>query len=111
MQCRASSATGGDHVVTVSGEVDLSSAPRLAETLVQFTNGTVIVDLSDVTFFDASGLRALMAARRHIERRNGRLIVHGMSRNVRKVLDAVDLDLAHHVDSKTAANGSADDRR
>jgi anti-anti-sigma factor len=69
------SATGDGHVVAVSGEVDIASAPTLAETLVQFGDGDVIVDLSDVTFIDASGKRAILAAQRHVERRNHCLIV------------------------------------
>jgi anti-sigma B factor antagonist len=101
-QCRVS-AIGGGHRVTVCGEVDIAAAPKLAEALVQFPSGTVIVDLADVTFFDASGLRALLAAQRNIERRKGRLIVEGTSAAVRKVFDIVGLDSSLHADSNGAA--------
>lgn len=80
-------ATASGHLVAVSGEVDIAAAPSLAETLVQFANGDVIVDLSDVTFMDASGLHALMAAQRHIERRKGRLVVQDASPVVRSVFE------------------------
>jgi anti-sigma B factor antagonist len=66
-----------DHVVEVVGDVTGVDAPRLAEALVQFDAGDVIVDLSAVTTIDGAGMRALDAARRHIERRRGQLIVNG----------------------------------
>jgi anti-anti-sigma factor len=77
------------------------TAPKLAETLVQFANGPVIVDLADATFLDASGMRALSAAQRHIERRKGRLIVEGTSAAVRRVFD-VGLDMSLLADSNGA---------
>jgi anti-anti-sigma factor len=69
------SATADGHVVAVSGEVDIAVAPTLAEALVQFGDGDVVVDLADVTFIGASGLCAILAAQRHVERRSHRLIV------------------------------------
>jgi anti-anti-sigma factor len=107
MQCRVS-ATGSGHRVTVCGEVDIATAPKLAETLVQFANGPVIVDLTDVTFFDASGVGALIAARRHIERRSGRLIVENTSAAVRRVFDIVGLDFSRHAGSAGSERHGAD---
>lgn len=46
------SATAEDHVVAVSGDVDMASAPTLAEALLQFGDGDVIADLTNVTFID-----------------------------------------------------------
>ncbi len=79
-------------LVAVSGEIDITSAPSLAEALVQATHGTVIVDLADVTFFDASGACALLAARRNIERRGGRFMVKDTSRGVRRVLHVAGIE-------------------
>jgi hypothetical protein len=51
-------------VVEVSGEVDLLTAPRLAEKLHRAlrTGLVVVVDLEAVEFMDGSGLRALLRA-------------------------------------------------
>jgi anti-anti-sigma factor len=91
MQCHVSALNGG-HLVSVAGEIDMATAPRFAEALVQFATGSVTVDLSSVTFIDASGVRALIAAQRHIERRQGRLVVRGVNPFTRRLFEMTDLD-------------------
>ena len=54
----------GTPVISIMGEVDLSTAPALERTLLEVQAdraGEVIVDLSRSSFFDSSGLRALLA--------------------------------------------------
>ena len=50
---------------TVRGDCDLSNATRLEDWLLSFDGQLAEVDLSEVTFFDSSGLRALLNVRRH----------------------------------------------
>jgi anti-anti-sigma factor len=71
-----------DHLVEVVGDLVSADAPRLAEALVQFDAGDVIVDLSGVTTIHGAAVRALDAAQRHIARRRGQLIIQGASRVV-----------------------------
>ena len=54
---------GGRHRVTVGGELDLASAPRLREALRASADAAreVLLDLSAVTFIDSSGLSLLVA--------------------------------------------------
>lgn len=56
----------GVWVVTLRGEHDLSTAPRLRKSLAKCFSGgwTVIVDLSEVEFVDSTILRVLIGARR-----------------------------------------------
>jgi anti-anti-sigma factor len=91
MRCRVA-ATPGGHVVFLAGEIDLASAPALAETLVQFATGDITVDFADVTFIDCSGVNALVAAQRHIERRQGRLFVQRANPMTRRIFDLTGLD-------------------
>lgn len=53
--------------VTVSGEVDLHTAPQLEEALAQDARAYV-VDLIDCEFMDSTGLGVLVAARARVER-------------------------------------------
>jgi anti-anti-sigma factor len=58
--------------VHVKGEVDATSAWRVDAAVMgllpaQIVHGPVIVDLSDVTFFSAAGITALMTARKLCE--------------------------------------------
>jgi anti-anti-sigma factor len=57
----------GVAVVTVRGEVDLLTAPRLAAVLTEEADGrtpVLVADLSEVDFFGAAGLEALSQAAR-----------------------------------------------
>jgi anti-anti-sigma factor len=63
---------GAAQVLHVKGEVDATSAWRVDGAVMgllpaQLVHGPVIVDLSDVTFFSAAGITALMTARKLCE--------------------------------------------
>ncbi len=60
---------GAAQILHVKGEVDATSAWRVEAAVMavlpaQIVHGPVIVDLSDVTFFSAAGITALVAARK-----------------------------------------------
>ncbi|GGQ35656.1 anti-sigma B factor antagonist [Actinomadura coerulea] len=63
--------TLADHtVITISGDLDISSAPALREpleTALRDAGPLVVIDLSGVTFCDAAGLTLLTGARRLTE--------------------------------------------
>lgn len=63
---------GGRAVVTVTGEVDLATAGRLAGVLTDEVHDelqTLLVDLSGVTFFDSGGVNVLLRTRRRADAR------------------------------------------
>jgi anti-anti-sigma factor len=51
----------GDGVIHVAGELDAATADRLAQRLAA-SSPVRVIELSAVTFIDASGLRVLLAA-------------------------------------------------
>jgi len=64
------------HVATVSGEVDLHSAPDLRAQLGELltsTSPSLVLDLNEVGFLDSTGLGALVAARTSAGERGGQL--------------------------------------
>ena len=70
---------GGDaHVVSVTGEVDLFTAPEFKDrVMAPIAAGVerVVVDLSDASFIDSSSLGVLIGAHRRLRARGGRLMV------------------------------------
>jgi anti-sigma B factor antagonist len=69
---------GGSPVVVVSGEIDMATAPMLGRELTAAIDagaGPVVLDLTDVTFFDSSGLRAAVVAHRDLGEQGRRLAV------------------------------------
>jgi len=71
----------GTTVVTVSGEVDVATAPALRDRLDDIigagVGGAVVVDLGAVTFIDSTGLGVLIGARKRCadEGRDLRVVV------------------------------------
>jgi len=69
---------GGAHVVAVTGEVDLFTAPEFKQrVMAPIAAGTdhVVVDLMETTFIDSSSLGVLIGAHRRLKSRGGRLVV------------------------------------
>lgn len=63
--------------VTVAGELDVATAPRLEDVLrlAEADSDAVVVDLRRVEFIDAAGARVLLTADRRRRRAGGRLLV------------------------------------
>ena len=77
-------------IVDLSGEVDIHGTPRLKETLASLTKEgrpKLLVNLSKVTYIDSSGLGVLVGALKEATKEGGRLVLAGMTREVRTVFD------------------------
>lgn len=84
---------GADAVrVGVVGEIDSSNCEQLQAVLAeQASAGTVHVDLSEVTFIDSSGLRALLLGHRLIGEAGGTMRITAASENVRRLFEITGL--------------------
>jgi anti-sigma B factor antagonist len=104
----------GVEILLVSGEIDLSTAPRVGRALdLALAPGeALVVDLGGVAFMDSSGTRALAEAERAATVRGARLLLVA-SEFVAHVLDISGLRTAFevHDDRDTAlavARGASD---
>ena len=83
--------------VLVRGELDMATAAELSATLdaaIRDTPGAFIVDLSETTFLDSSGLNVLLRARAILGRADRALVIvcpPGRARRVFEVAGIVDL--------------------
>ena len=104
-------AAGAETIVTVRGDVDISTAPVLRHALVQaearhhgaLASGPVVVDLSGVTFLDARGLDVLVGAETRARRRGGHIVLRRPSRMTLRVLEFTRLLSAFHINSDLVA--------
>ena len=82
-------------VVTVSGEIDIATGPKLREELLgamRRHGARLAPDLSGVTFMDCAGINGLLAIRRRARFEGGWVRVPQASRSARKVLVLTGLD-------------------
>jgi anti-sigma B factor antagonist len=87
---------GDWQVLTVRGEVDVTTTPRVrAQLIALLSDGrpNLVVDLEGVRFMDSSGLGALVAALKLARSRSGELrLACEKPRSVRKVLEVTGLE-------------------
>lgn len=105
---------GDATVVSVSGEIDVFTAPQLREVLMAAIEGgsrRMIVDLEGVEFLDSTGLAVLVAGLKRVREAGGDLHVVCTRDHILRVLELTGLDkvLAVHasLDSVTPPNGAA----
>lgn len=81
-------------VVTVVGEVDMATAPRLRQALVEAIgdgNGGVVVDLDGVDFLDSTGLGVLLGAVKRLRSTGGDLALARAVPQVARVFEVTRL--------------------
>ncbi|HEY1633414.1 MAG TPA: STAS domain-containing protein [Acidimicrobiales bacterium] len=82
-------------VLTVRGEVDLASAPKLAAAITELMdrgNTNLAVDLGSVEFIDSSGLGVLVGSLRRLREDGGDLVLRAASPAVTRILELTGLD-------------------
>jgi anti-sigma B factor antagonist len=97
VELNVSSRFHDDHtIVTISGEIDLYTAPRLhselAGLLADGMPARVVVDMSGVEFCDSTGMNVLLSCLRRARERGGELEIAAPKPAVRKILQVTGLD-------------------
>jgi anti-anti-sigma factor len=80
-----------DGVVTVRGDLDMGTIGELTLVLEQI-EGTIVLDLGEVTFLDSSGLQGMVAAHQAARERGDDLILRRPSPPVCRILEITDLN-------------------
>lgn len=98
--------TDEDVVVKIVGELDLATARRLDDTLVGLASAGplhVVVDLAELAFIDASGLRVLLSGTRRMRDLGGDLTLQSPTAHAMKVFAITGLTNALAINSELAA--------
>lgn len=88
-------AANGYVVVSVSGEVDVYTAPQLRERLVELIDQGryhIVVDLSEVEFLDSTGLGVLVGGLRRSRNHDGDLALVCTQPRIMKVFEVTGLN-------------------
>jgi anti-sigma B factor antagonist len=98
---------GGAHVIAVTGQADLHTAPELRETIAEaIDNGArrVVIDLTDATFIDSMTLGVLLGALKRLSPLSGELAIVCPDHHLRRVFEITSLDrVLTLTDSRSAA--------
>ncbi len=80
--------------VVLTGEIDVSTSNRVREALIAISNSgetSVVVDMTNVTFMDSTGLAALVGPLKRFRSLNGQIVLRSPSKGVLKVLEITGL--------------------
>ena len=83
------------NVLPLSGEIDLHVSPRIAaslEAIIARKPDRVVVDLSNVTYMDSSGLAVLIEGMQTVEKYGGKFAIVGIQETVRSIFEIARLD-------------------
>jgi len=82
-------------VVSVHGDVDIATAPRLREVVIGLVSDghlDVVIDLGAVDFLDSTGLGAIVGALKRVRTHGGDLRLVCTNSRIRKVFELTGLD-------------------
>lgn len=75
-------------VIIASGEIDMVAGPQLEELVLPLERpGSVVIDMSEVSFLDSSGLRTLLKISRVAGERGDQVVLRSPSAEVDRLLE------------------------
>jgi anti-sigma B factor antagonist len=80
----------GSHVVVATGEIDVSSAPKLWEALsllIERGHRDVVLDMAGVEFMDSQGVAVIVRALKRVRPMGGTVLVRSPRAQARTVLE------------------------
>ena len=99
------------NILPLQGEIDLNVSPALAiqfTEMVQAKPPKVVVDLTNVTYIDSSGLAVLIVGMQQVKEYGGKFALVGVQNDVRSILETARLDQLFatypHIDAALAAD-------
>jgi anti-sigma B factor antagonist len=82
-------------LLNLSGEIDLNARPNVVaqlEPLIEKKSPAIVVDLSNVSYVDSSGLAIFLDALQRVRSYGGKIALAGLRANVRVVFEIAKLD-------------------
>ena len=99
MQIDVTQPRAGTAVLTLTGRLNMVSAPQLKTAVTEAVEAGrthLVVDLTAVTFMDSSGLGVLIAGLKRARQDGGDLRITGVTQQVATVLQLTNLDRVLH---------------
>ncbi len=84
----------GASVITLRGEIDVYTAPRLRQTLIDLVDSgvtNIVVDMEKVDFLDSTGLGVLVGGLKRVKDKDGSLKLVATQDRILKIFDITGL--------------------
>ena len=90
--------------ITLKGEIDAYTAPQLRETIMPLSEKgevSMLVDLSQVTYMDSTGLGVFVGAFKNVRASHGQFKITGLSGRLKRLFDITGLADIIDINSQT----------
>jgi anti-sigma B factor antagonist len=104
-ESKAERAAGDVWVISLTGEVDLYTAPEFKEQLLDVIDQGathVVVDLTDTTFIDSTTLGVLVGGVKRLRPNGGQLLIVCSDRNITKIFEITGLNRVFPIHARRA---------
>jgi anti-sigma B factor antagonist len=102
---------GQTDVLTLRGEIDVYTAPRLRQAIIDLVEGGathIVIDMGAVDFLDSTGLGVLVGGLKRVKVQDGELAIVTSQDKILKIFDITGLNKVFSIhDSLDAAVGAA----
>jgi anti-sigma B factor antagonist len=100
----------GAALLTLRGEIDVYTAPRLRQAIIDLVDGgatRIVVDMEKVDFLDSTGLGVLVGGLKRVKMKDGSLAIVTTQDKILKIFDITGLNkvFAIHPSVEAAAAG------
>jgi anti-anti-sigma factor len=113
-EVRVSVEDDGTVVLRVVGELDLATISVLRDALTSLPDigqQRVVLDVTELEFMSAAGIRVALEAQRRLSGRGGQLVLRGPSALLMRVLSAADVEHEFEIDGDGHRDGHVDGDR
>ena len=93
-------------ILPLKGEIDLHVSPQIGTSLaalIEKKPSQLVVDLSQVTYIDSSGLAVLIEAMQNVGGYGGKFALSGLQESVRPIFEIARLDQVFRIFPDTAS--------
>jgi anti-sigma B factor antagonist len=95
LDVREERSEGGELILTIAGELDLATAPKVREPLeraIEAGTNRVVVDMLECGFIDSTGLGVLLHAAKRLEEDGGAMALVCVDDQIKRLLELTMID-------------------
>ena len=78
-------------IVKITGEIDMSNTAQIKEKFLDVPVSKFVIDMTDVSYIDSSGIGTLLSIYKNTKARSGNLVVVGLNPRLKKLFDMLGL--------------------
>lgn len=85
------------NIVKIKGEIDLNNSKLLKDEIKKLNENHVILDFSEVSYLDSSGIGVLISIHKNLQSKSGSLEIINIDKKIKELFDMVGLTKLMHI--------------